>query len=97
MMPFHLPLDYDSHSLHQVNVMHLMPAGLSRISFNIEPLHAGLISALLRLAWSWHIHTLPQVLGKGTKLMHLSNVLSMPRATIICCFCSLLNSSFWGS
>ena len=72
-----------------------MPASLSRISFNTGDLYTDMISALLSLARSSHINSL--ALGTRRKLLHYSNVSSMPMDTIICCFCSLPSFSFRGS
>ena len=74
-----------------------MSTSLGRIRFNVGSLCTGLICALLSLAWSRPNHTLPLVLFINAKQLYHSNVSSMPRGTIICCFCSLSRSSLTGS
>ena len=67
---------------------------LGRIMFNVGPLCTGLISTLSTLAGYRHNHILPLALETITKLLHHSNVSSMPRGIIIYYFCSLSSSSF---
>ena len=65
-----------------------------RISFRVDPLCIGLISAWFRHAGSRHNLTLPLALVTNTKLLHHSDVLSTPSGAIMYSFCSLSNSSF---
>ena len=84
MMTFCLASACDSLNSNQL-VRYFMPPSLSRMSFNVEPLYTGLISALSSLAGSGTINlTLPFTFGTSKKLLHHSVVLSMPRGTVSC-------------
>ena len=73
-----------------------MLASLSSISFNIRLLCTGLIMALLELGPGtilfYHL-----LFGTIIKLLHHSDASSMPRGTMICCFCNLSYFSFRSS
>ena len=59
--------------------MCLTPVSFGSISFSVGPLCIGLIGTWLSLAGSKHNHTLPFALGTTTKLLHHSDISSMPR------------------
>ena len=61
------------------------------MSFSIGLLCMGLISAWFSCAWSKHSFTLPLALGTNTKLLHHSDLSSIPSGAIMSCCCSLSN------
>ena len=84
-------------TLISINVKYCIPGNIGKMSFYIEPLCTDLISAVLSLAGSRNSLTLPSVLGPSTRLLQHFDTLSTLKETIICCICSLINSSFRGS
>ena len=67
--------------------------------FRVGPLCIGLISAWFNHTGSKHSLTFPLALGTSRKLLHHSDVSSTPSGAVMCCFCSLSNSSkgFWSA
>ena len=84
-----------------INVGYFMPANLGSISFSVGPLWMGLICTLLHFAGSRHNLTFPFALGTTLKLLHHSDVSSMPSRTTTCCHAcphylwSLICSAVW--
>ena len=77
-------------------VKYLTPANLGRISLRVRVLSIGLISNLLGLAGSRHIHILPFAFDTMTKPLPHSDVSFTTKGTIICCFCNQSRSSLRG-
>ena len=73
--------------------IYLTLLSLGSMSFNVGPLYMGLIKAWFNCAGSKHNLTLPLALGTNTKLLHHSDILSIPSGVIISSCCSLSNSS----
>ena len=85
MKNFHLMSGYDSPGWHyECKVMY--KCKLRKISLVVGPMYTGLISVWFSHLWQWHNLPFPLCLGTSTKLLHHSDVLSIPKGTIIGCF-----------
>ena len=79
-----------------ISIRYLTPANQVKMLLRIGPLWIGLIRTLFNCAGSKHSLTLPFTFGSSVKLLHHSDVSSMSRSTMICCFCSLSSCSHSG-